>query len=115
VREPDDLERRTYENMRRRMTEGAQAETVICPTCKRSVLGAGDPDHQMGMHEQFGGPYHAYVDRCLVGRRPVIRPTIDGQDVTCEHGVAMDVHCCNCHSGFLFDAASCVCAPLWKG
>jgi hypothetical protein len=30
-------------------------------------------------------------------------------DVTCEHGTAMDVHCCNCHSGFLFDINSCVC------
>lgn len=27
----------------------------------------------------------------------------------CEHGTAIDVHCCNCHSGFLFDADSCVC------
>ncbi len=24
-------------------------------------------------------------------------------DVVCEHGTAMDVHCCNCHSGFIFD------------
>jgi hypothetical protein len=24
-------------------------------------------------------------------------------DVTCRHGVALDVHCCNCHSGFIFD------------
>lgn len=24
-------------------------------------------------------------------------------DQVCKHGVAMDVHCCNCHSGFLFD------------
>ena len=23
---------------------------------------------------------------------------------TCEHGTAMDVHCCHCHSGFIFDA-----------
>ena len=30
-------------------------------------------------------------------------------DAACEHGTAMDVHCCNCHSGFLFDAESCVC------
>jgi hypothetical protein len=28
---------------------------------------------------------------------------------TCEHGTAMDVHCCNCHSGFLFDIDACVC------
>ena len=24
-------------------------------------------------------------------------------DIVCEHGTAMDVHCCNCHSGFIFD------------
>lgn len=24
-------------------------------------------------------------------------------DEVCEHGTALDVHCCNCHSGFLFD------------
>lgn len=28
---------------------------------------------------------------------------------TCQHGVALDVHCCGCHSGFLFDAAKCTC------
>ena len=30
-------------------------------------------------------------------------------DPVCEHGTALDVHCCNCHSGFLFDADACVC------
>jgi hypothetical protein len=30
-------------------------------------------------------------------------------DVVCEHGTAIDVHCCNCHSGFLFDWKNCVC------
>jgi hypothetical protein len=30
-------------------------------------------------------------------------------DYVCQHGTAMDVHCCNCHSGFLFDLESCVC------
>lgn len=35
------------------------------------------------------------------------------EDVVCEHGVAMDVHCCNCHSGFLFDIEQCVCE--WNG
>lgn len=25
-------------------------------------------------------------------------------DAVCEHGTALDVHCCNCHSGFIFDA-----------
>ncbi len=24
-------------------------------------------------------------------------------DAVCEHGTALDVHCCNCHSGFIFD------------
>jgi hypothetical protein len=32
-------------------------------------------------------------------------------DVVCEHGTAIDVHCCNCHSGFLFDWDGCSCAP----
>lgn len=30
-------------------------------------------------------------------------------DSVCEHGTAMDVHCCNCHGGFLFDTSRCVC------
>lgn len=25
------------------------------------------------------------------------------KDIVCKHGTAMDVHCCNCHSGFIFD------------
>ena len=32
-------------------------------------------------------------------------------DVTCEHGTAMDVHCCHCHSGFIFDQQH-ECPPL---
>lgn len=24
-------------------------------------------------------------------------------DLCCRHGVALDVHCCGCHSGFIFD------------
>jgi len=27
----------------------------------------------------------------------------DVGDHVCEHGTAVDVHCCNCHSGFIFD------------
>lgn len=30
----------------------------------------------------------------------------------CEHGTAMDVHCCGCHSGFLFDMESCFCDQI---
>jgi hypothetical protein len=39
------------------------------------------------------------------------RPERGGRrsDPACEHGTAMDVHCCNCHGGFLFDSDSCVC------
>ena len=33
----------------------------------------------------------------------------DRGDVVCQHGTAMDVHCCNCHSGFLFEIDWCVC------
>ena len=32
--------------------------------------------------------------------------------MVCEHGTAMDVHCCNCHSGFQFDADNCACGDL---
>lgn len=27
----------------------------------------------------------------------------DTGDHVCEHGMAVDVHCCNCHNGFIFD------------
>jgi len=33
-------------------------------------------------------------------KQPIID---DAGDWVCEHGTAMDVHCCNCHSGFIFD------------
>ena len=33
-------------------------------------------------------------------------------DVCCEHGVAMDVHCCGCHSGFLFNVNACSCIAI---
>ena len=30
---------------------------------------------------------------------------IENGDVVCvEHGTAIDVHCCHCHNGFIFDA-----------
>jgi N6-adenosine-specific RNA methylase IME4 len=29
--------------------------------------------------------------------------TTPAPDVVCSHGTAMDVHCCHCHSGFIFD------------
>lgn len=42
-------------------------------------------------------------------REMVVRQDDQG-DYVCEHGVAMDVHCCNCHSGFIFDRDH-VCVP----
>ena len=33
-------------------------------------------------------------------------------DVVCEHGTAVDVHCCGCHSGFLFDRGLCRCDAI---
>jgi hypothetical protein len=46
---------------------------------------------------------------CRVIQRGMAAPAAT-PDVVCQHGTAMDVHCCNCHSGFLFDSDSCVCA-----
>lgn len=53
-------------------------------------------------------------DRLTIGRPAIEQacicasqePTAEASpqaDTTCEHGTAMDVHCCNCHSGFIFD------------
>jgi hypothetical protein len=30
-------------------------------------------------------------------------------DPVCKYGVALDVHCCGCYSGFLFDSQDCTC------
>ena len=37
------------------------------------------------------------------GRSNDPKPICTCPDIVCEHGTAMDVHCCNCHSGFIFD------------
>ncbi len=39
----------------------------------------------------------------------------DMGDYVCEHGRAVDLHCCNCHTGFLFDIASCRCFSTQMG
>lgn len=42
--------------------------------------------------------------RCTCGASKRFAPIKDEQgDWVCEHGTAMDVHCCNCHNGFIFD------------
>lgn len=28
---------------------------------------------------------------------------MDLSDPTCQHGISMNVHCCNCHNGLIFD------------
>lgn len=33
----------------------------------------------------------------------------DPSSIVCQHGTAIDVHCCNCHSGFLFSTDDCEC------
>ena len=47
------------------------------------------------------------------GETIITQPGITQQglrdEAVCEHGTAMDVHCCGCHSGFLFDSATCTC------
>jgi hypothetical protein len=48
----------------------------------------------------FGSTSDTYVCRCE--GQPV-------NDVVCQHGTAADVHCCNCHGGFLFCVATCSC------
>jgi hypothetical protein len=40
---------------------------------------------------------------CADGARLLSEAAVDAADHVCEHGTAMDVHCCNCHSGFIFD------------
>jgi hypothetical protein len=30
----------------------------------------------------------------------------------CQHGVDIEIHCCNCHNGVLFNPEYCVCVQL---
>jgi len=34
---------------------------------------------------------------------------IEDENELCSHGTSLDIHCCDCHSGFLFDIDSCTC------
>jgi hypothetical protein len=40
--------------------------------------------------------------------RSMFTQNLDG-DWVCEHGTASDIHCCGCHSGFIFDRTKCTC------
>ncbi len=46
----------------------------------------------------------------------MIEPHLDDVgDWVCSHGTAMDVHCCNCHSGFQFNEEHCHCTSEGVG
>lgn len=52
------------------------------------------------------------MENCGAPWVPVWRkvdPNDPASDTVCQHGTAIDVHCCNCHSGFLFNADECDC------
>jgi hypothetical protein len=52
--------------------------------------------------ERVMGPIRDAIDRGDLVITPA--PTRnDHGDYVCEHGTAMDVHCCGCHSGFVFE------------
>jgi hypothetical protein len=51
-------------------------------------------------------PIRDAMDR---GELTITPSTEPPPDAVCEHGTALDVHCCNCHSGFLFSPEQCVC------
>lgn len=57
---------------------------------------------QRGAFQRFG---HAGRRRVLTRLGELASlPVRDAQgDYVCRHGTAMDVHCCHCHNGFLFD------------
>ena len=38
--------------------------------------------------------------------------TMNAGEYVCAHGTAIDIHCCNCHSGFLFNVDTCVCGRV---
>lgn len=42
-------------------------------------------------------------------QQPLATAPSNEPEPTCKHGAAWDVHCCGCHSGFLFDTSNCVC------
>lgn len=56
--------------------------------------------------ECSGHPFLELVLRAAAQRPPQID---HAGDYVCEHGTAMDVHCCGCHSGYLFDITQCTC------
>jgi hypothetical protein len=69
------------------------------------------PDPAEQGREEGIGPIRVGSGQCGERQDPrvVHNEVAPALDPVCEHGVAMDVHCCGCHSGFLFDIQACVC------
>ena len=89
----------------RSITIGIAAMTTNAGVCENCGTA-----HPMCLYWKMHG-YVACCPECTCGRKPQLEPHInDVGDYVCEHGTAMDVHCCNCHSGFLFDINDCECA-----
>lgn len=65
-----------------------------CPHCG-SACERDEVDNGVGM--EAAGPWGC--PECHWIEERIELPV----DAVCEHGVAMDVHCCNCHTGFIFD------------
>lgn len=62
-----------------------EAQQACCaPTPDRTGRTCDKPKGHSGPHWTYGGGTMTW-------------------DEVCEHGTALDVHCCNCHSGFIFD------------
>lgn len=107
--------------MRESVTSWPVERVYVCRCCRGSMQGKHDPKHR---------------DSCIVSRlaavlrgipqeneqkdqatrvddsqyaTPLATASENKLDPTCEHGVAWDVHCCGCHSGFIFDSRKCVC------
>ncbi len=94
----------TWETLRWTLTEALNNDMAVKWTqpVKWTCGGCGHGPH---------GPV------CLAGEA-LGKPAVCGctgqpeHDVVCEHGTAADVHCCNCHSGFVFNPTheeGCIC------
>jgi hypothetical protein len=60
---------------------------------------------QLAVERTIQNARDGYLDHRLAAPPPA--PKTD--DPTCIHGTALDVHCCNCHGGFLFEGQTCTC------
>jgi hypothetical protein len=83
-------------------TEGSSASWRLCGVCdtehRPESAYPSDQTHAKG----------CAVDAAERVLRQVVREAATPAEpphIVCEHGTAMDVHCCNCHSGFVFDMA----------